>query len=71
MAQSRADEHGMHLALDQAHNAWLVAEVPMGAVMVRDGKAVATGYDRPITTHDPTAHAEIVGPSSSALKGSR
>ena len=54
------DEHGMRLALDQAHNALLVGEVPVGAVILRDGKLIATGYNRPITTHDPTAHAEIV-----------
>jgi len=57
---SPADERGMRLALDQAHNAWLVGEVPVGAVILRDGQVVATGYNRPITTHDPTAHAEIV-----------
>ena len=59
-----ADEYGMRLALDQAQNAWLVGEVPVGAVILRpspDGpKVIATGYNRPITTHDPTAHAEIV-----------
>ena len=55
-----ADERGMRLALDQAHNAWLVGEVPVGAVILRDGQVIATGYNRPITTHDPTAHAEIV-----------
>jgi tRNA(adenine34) deaminase len=58
------DEAGMRLALDQAQNAWLVGEVPVGAVIVRDmptGRQVlATGYNRPITEHDPTAHAEIV-----------
>ena len=53
-------EHSMRLALDQAHNALLVGEVPVGAVILRDGKLNATGYNRPITTHDPTAHAEIV-----------
>jgi tRNA(adenine34) deaminase len=57
-------EYGMRLALDQAHNALLVGEVPVGAVILRpspDGpKVIATGYNRPITTHDPTAHAEIV-----------
>ncbi|HEU4459719.1 MAG TPA: tRNA adenosine(34) deaminase TadA [Methylibium sp.] len=62
--QLRRDEAAMRLALDQAHNAWLVGEVPVGAVIVRevDGvqQVVATGYNRPITTHDPTAHAEIV-----------
>ncbi len=52
--------HGMRLALDQAHNALLVGEVPVGAVILRDGQIIATGYNRPITTHDPTAHAEIV-----------
>ena len=59
-----ADDYGMRLALDQAQNAWLVGEVPVGAVILRatpEGpQIVATGYNRPITTHDPTAHAEIV-----------
>jgi tRNA(adenine34) deaminase len=54
----------MRLALDQALNAELVGEVPVGAVVVRRTgqgmEVVATGYNRPITTHDPTAHAEIV-----------
>ena len=55
-----ADEYAMRLALDQAHNAWLVGEVPVGAVIMREGRVLATGYNRPVTTHDPTAHAEIV-----------
>ena len=50
----------MRLALDQAHNAALVGEVPVGAVILRAGRVIATGYNRPITEHDPTAHAEIV-----------
>jgi tRNA(adenine34) deaminase len=56
----------MRLALDQAHNAWIVGEVPVGAVVVRRApetgalQVIATGYNRPITDHDPTAHAEIV-----------
>jgi tRNA(adenine34) deaminase len=57
---SPADEYAMRLALDQAQNAWLVGEVPVGAVIMKAGQVVATGYNRPITTHDPTAHAEIV-----------
>lgn len=57
---SPADEHAMRLALDQALNAALVGEVPVGAVILRDGQVIATGYNRPITTHDPTAHAELV-----------
>ncbi len=62
--QQRKDEAGMRLALDQAQNAWLVGEVPVGAVILRHtdhgSQVIATGYNRPITTHDPTAHAEIV-----------
>ncbi len=58
------DEYAMRLALDQALNAQLVGEVPVGAVITHmaDGvpQIIATGYNRPITTNDPTAHAEIV-----------
>ena len=57
----------MRLALDQALNAQLAGEVPVGAVIMRPGQGaepgqqlLATGYNRPITTHDPTAHAEVV-----------
>jgi tRNA(adenine34) deaminase len=57
---SPADAWAMRQALDQAENAWLVGEVPVGAVVMRGGQLVATGYNRPITTHDPTAHAELV-----------
>jgi len=54
------DEAGMRIALDQALNAQLAGEVPVGAAILRNGQLIATGYNRPITTHDPTAHAEIV-----------
>jgi tRNA(adenine34) deaminase len=57
---SPADDHAMRIALDQANNALLVGEVPVGAVVMRAGQIIATGYNRPITEHDPTAHAEIV-----------
>lgn len=58
--QRQRDEAAMRLALDQAQNAWLSGEVPVGAVILHKGQVLATGYNRPITTHDPTAHAEIV-----------
>ena len=60
MTTTPADEHAMRIALDQALNAQLAGEVPVGAVILRGGQVIATGYNRPITTHDPTAHAEIV-----------
>jgi len=59
-AHGPTDEWAMRMALDQAQNAWLVGEVPVGAVILREGRVIATGYNRPITTHDPTAHAELV-----------
>lgn len=54
------DEIYMRQALSQAHNAWALGEVPVGAVVVKDGQVVATGFNQPIGTHDPTAHAEIM-----------
>ena len=60
VASRAGDETAMRLALDQARNAWLIGEVPVGAVVMRGGQVIATGYNRPITEHDPTAHAEIV-----------
>jgi tRNA(adenine34) deaminase len=54
-----ADETFMRLALDQAHNAWALAEVPVGALVVKDGQVIATGFNQPIGNSDPTAHAEI------------
>jgi tRNA(adenine34) deaminase len=50
----------MRQALSQAHNAWALGEVPVGAIVVRQGEIIATGFNQPIGTHDPTAHAEIM-----------
>jgi tRNA(adenine34) deaminase len=58
-AEASADETYMRLALDQAHNAWALGEVPVGAVIVKDKQILATGFNQPIGTADPTAHAEI------------
>jgi len=56
------DQHFMHLALAEAEKAAAKGEVPVGAILVApDGQTViAQGHNQPITTHDPTAHAEIV-----------
>jgi len=53
------DETYMRLALDQAHNGWALSEVPVGAVLVKDGQVLATGFNQPIGNADPTAHAEM------------
>ncbi|NNM01088.1 MAG: tRNA adenosine(34) deaminase TadA [Gammaproteobacteria bacterium] len=50
----------MHTALQQARAAEKAGEVPVGAVVVLDDAVVGTGWNRPISTHDPSAHAEIV-----------
>jgi tRNA(adenine34) deaminase len=58
------DAQAMRLALEQARLARAADEVPVGAVIMRRGaeglELIASGHNRPITTHDPTAHAEIV-----------
>lgn len=50
----------MRQALEQAQCAWEQGEVPVGAVVVKDGVVIARGYNQPIGRHDPSAHAEIV-----------
>ena len=62
------DQEFMQLALDQARRAWTLGEVPVGAVVVRDGEVIATGFNQPIGRHDPTAHAEIMALRAAAEK---
>ena len=54
-----SDDAFMRMALNAAAEAKLAGEVPVGAVVVKDGEVIAIGYNRPIGRHDPTAHAEI------------
>ena len=54
-----SDVQFMRLALEQAEQACRGGEVPVGAVLVHEGKVVATGANRPIGANDPTAHAEV------------
>lgn len=53
------DEFFMREALSLAHAAECLGEVPVGAVVVRQGVIVGRGFNSPIGAHDPTAHAEI------------
>lgn len=50
----------MGLALDEARRAGALGEVPIGAVVVLDGRVIGSGHNQPIASHDPTAHAEVV-----------
>lgn len=54
------DEYWMRHALRLAGRAWEEGEVPVGALVVRDKRLVAEGWNHPIGNHDPSAHAEIV-----------
>ncbi|HQR02597.1 MAG: tRNA adenosine(34) deaminase TadA [Proteobacteria bacterium] len=54
------DEDFMTIALALAREAGACGEVPVGAVVVREGVIVGRGFNRPIGGHDPTAHAEIM-----------
>jgi tRNA(adenine34) deaminase len=53
-------EHFMHAALDQARRALASGEVPIGAIVVIEERVVASGFNQPISSVDPTAHAEMV-----------
>lgn len=58
----------MKEALKEAHLAASLGEVPVGAVVVRDGEILARGYNLTETNHDPTAHAEILAIREAAEK---
>nr|WP_144418616.1 tRNA adenosine(34) deaminase TadA [Candidatus Thioglobus autotrophicus] len=53
------DKEWMELAIQQAKLAKNIDEVPVGAVLVRDEQLIASAHNQPISTNDPTAHAEI------------
>ncbi|MDW7667642.1 MAG: tRNA adenosine(34) deaminase TadA [Bacillota bacterium] len=54
------DNFFMNKALDQAYEAYKLDEVPIGAVIVKDGKIIGEGYNRKELAHDTTNHAEII-----------
>ena len=58
MAESH--EYWMNRALNLAAQAAACDEVPVGAILVLDGKIIGQGFNAPIRDHDPTAHAEII-----------
>ncbi len=54
------DEAWMRYALRLAQRAEQLGEVPVGAVVVKDNRCIAEGWNNSIVSHDPTAHAEVV-----------
>lgn len=71
---SAADEHAMKMALEQAMLAYAAGEVPVGAVVLDvNGEVIGKGFNRTITDHDPSSHAEIVAlrQAASAMRNYR
>lgn len=60
MSNEQDDAFWMQHALQLAARAADAGEVPVGAVLVRNGEKIAEGWNQPIALNDPTAHAEIV-----------
>ncbi len=54
------DDFYMREAIALAHEAWKMGEVPVGAVVVHEGKIIGRGANAPIARHDPSAHAEML-----------
>jgi tRNA(adenine34) deaminase len=67
MKQVELDRQFMKQALEQAELAALAGEVPVGAVIVRNGEVIARAFNKPITNHDPSAHAEMLALRQAAL----
>lgn len=63
-----SDERFMREALALAAEAEARGEVPVGAVVVKDGEIVGRGYNQPISSRDPTAHAEVIAMRDAAAR---
>jgi tRNA(adenine34) deaminase len=59
-------EHFMRLALDEAEQALREEEVPIGAVIVQEGRVIASAHNQREQLHDPTAHAEMIAITQAA-----
>ena len=62
------DQAYMRRAIQLARQAEATGEVPVGALIVRHGEVIAEGFNRPISTHDPTAHAEMIALRAAAAR---
>jgi len=64
--QAQLDRQFMQEAIEQAKLAANAGEVPVGAVLVRDGQIVSRGFNQPIGNSDPSAHAEMIAMRAAA-----
>ena len=67
MTQAELDQQYMRMAIEQAQLAAQSGEVPVGAILVKNGEVIAKAFNRPIANHDPSAHAEMLAMREAAL----
>lgn len=67
MIQAELDQQYMRMAIEQAQLAAQSGEVPVGAVLVKDGQVISKAFNKPIANHDPSAHAEMLALREAAL----
>ena len=67
MTQAELDQQYMRMAIEQAQLAAQAGEVPVGAVLVKDGQVISKAFNKPIANHDPSAHAEMLALREAAL----
>mgnify|MGYP002127957260 CR=1 FL=1 len=67
MTQAELDQQYMHMAIEQAQLAAQSGEVPVGAILVKDGQVISKAFNKPIANHDPSAHAEMLALREAAL----
>lgn len=67
MTQVELDRQYMRMAIEQAQLAAQSGEVPVGAVLVKDGQVISKAFNKPIANHDPSAHAEMLALREAAL----
>ena len=65
---TKTDINYMQQAIALAQQAAEQGEVPVGAIIVKDGEIIGKGSNTPIDTHDPTAHAEIIAMRDAAQR---
>ena len=67
MTQAELDQQYMRMAIEQAQLAAQSGEVPVGAILVKNGEVIAKAFNKPIANHDPSAHAEMLAMREAAL----
>lgn len=67
MTPAELDRQYMRMAIEQAQLAAQAGEVPVGAILVKDGQVISKAFNKPIATHDPSAHAEMLALREAAL----